>query len=162
MNLFPSLAISQDDMTNDREEPANKCMDPCETHCAEERENDDDSFRTALSSQHGVTFSDTLVSDVRERPRTLPEERATLFYQADEIRGFRQEYRLAIRQKLAARRKANSMASISPLNISSLQGLVVKANQFFSSVSKHGIGLTKALSEPPENDNVFVDTLYLF
>eukprot|EP00521_Asterionellopsis_glacialis_P006070 CAMPEP_0195280532 /NCGR_PEP_ID=MMETSP0707-20130614/166_1 /TAXON_ID=33640 /ORGANISM="Asterionellopsis glacialis, Strain CCMP134" /LENGTH=119 /DNA_ID=CAMNT_0040339281 /DNA_START=91 /DNA_END=446 /DNA_ORIENTATION=+ len=65
---------------------------------------DDNSFKTAEQSR--VRFSAELVTDVWERPKTPYSQRTVLFYQADEIRTFRQEYRNLIRQKLAAHRRA--------------------------------------------------------
>jgi hypothetical protein len=61
---------------------------------------DDDTVSTASLSDSSyeddkrVSFADTLVSDVWERPRTPPEEVSKLFFSSEETQRFRQEYRL--------------------------------------------------------------------
>jgi hypothetical protein len=61
---------------------------------------DDDTCSTAslsdssLEDDKRVSFADTLVSDVWERPRTPPEEVSKLFFSSEETQRFRQEYRL--------------------------------------------------------------------
>ena len=46
-----------------------------------------------------VTFNDSLVVDVRERPRTLQREKGSLFYTREDYRRFRCEYRIFLQSK---------------------------------------------------------------
>jgi hypothetical protein len=61
---------------------------------------DDDTASTAsmsdssLDDEKRVSFAETLVSDVWERPRTPPEDVSKLFFSSEETSRFRQEYRL--------------------------------------------------------------------
>merc|ERR1712125_157309 len=47
-----------------------------------------------------VTFNDSLVVDVRERPRTLRCEKGILFYNREDYRRFRFEYRTFLQSKI--------------------------------------------------------------
>eukprot|EP00559_Dactyliosolen_fragilissimus_P006786 CAMPEP_0184871482 /NCGR_PEP_ID=MMETSP0580-20130426/40745_1 /TAXON_ID=1118495 /ORGANISM="Dactyliosolen fragilissimus" /LENGTH=238 /DNA_ID=CAMNT_0027374147 /DNA_START=408 /DNA_END=1121 /DNA_ORIENTATION=- len=53
------------------------------------------SSETTISIDHGrrVTFASPLITEVRTRPRTLPEEVHNLFYSYEETQRFRQQYR---------------------------------------------------------------------
>merc|ERR1719414_11871 len=47
-----------------------------------------------MPSSKSVRFTENLISDVRYRPKTLPEDLRTLFYTYEETQRFRQEYRI--------------------------------------------------------------------
>lgn len=50
--------------------------------------------RSTSASRGSVTFATQLVTDVRTRPRTRPQDVKGLFYSCEETQRFRQEYRL--------------------------------------------------------------------
>ncbi|GFH51375.1 hypothetical protein CTEN210_07851 [Chaetoceros tenuissimus] len=63
------------------------------------------SFSSASSGERRVSWSDSLVTDIRTRERTRPEDVSLLFYSYEETQRFRQEYRLERRK--AAEEAAN-------------------------------------------------------
>lgn len=66
------------------------CEDCCEQSCT----SSSSSEISQVSSSKSVRFTKNLISDIRYRPRTLPEDLRTLFYTYEETQRFRQEYRL--------------------------------------------------------------------
>jgi hypothetical protein len=106
-----------------------------------------------------VSFSEELIADVWERPKTLPEDRHTLFYSGTEISNFRSEYRTLIRNKLAKRNaeftECQSAAPSSQSSLSLMVGYMQRAAHLVTG------SLLPSPQNPPETV-LLVDTLYIF
>ena len=61
---------------------------------------DTDSFSSTCSSMSTVSFAPSVVSEVRYRPRTSPEEKSDLFYTEAEYRQFRRDFLTGRRGRL--------------------------------------------------------------
>ena len=116
-------------------------------------------------AKKSVSFPYKIVSDVWERPKTLPEDRNTLFYTGAEIATFRREYRALVSIKIA-QQKAKVLPS---------QGIVLPTTYTLSLIlaflQKATIlaagSLLKSSPQPVSSHCqtetvLLVDTLYLF
>lgn len=123
-----------------------------------------------------VSFSDNLIRDVWERPKTTAEEKGLLFYTAREFALFRYEYRLFLRQALAISRakdeatasqqqqqqlkaashdQNNNNTGASPISSYSLSSWYERAKHIANSLSH-------VEHHQPMEAMLIVDTLYLF
>jgi hypothetical protein len=134
-------------------------------------DDDDDESDTDSVDVPGrrVSFSEELIQDVWERPRTTPEEKPLLFYSGKQIWEFRMEYRAIVRRRRALAK--NPMAGIpvtptsrpSKSSSSGLSGLLKKATQVATSISQSGHFLSLFAETIDSSDAMMVvDTLYLF
>lgn len=119
---------------------------------------DSSSISSASSSMRRVSFCEELISDVWERPKTPKEDCEFLFYQQSDYQTFRQDYRRALIQAVN-RAKKQQHKEDSYYVITYWAGWV---SQVVSAVKQEGINMSKALSQPPADTNVFVDTMYLY
>jgi len=78
------------------------------------------SCSSGKSARATVTFASVLVTEIRTRPRTRPEDVAALFYSCEETQRFRQEYRHERRgvqdEDLAASSGANEAKTVTLFN----------------------------------------------
>jgi hypothetical protein len=136
----------------------------------DDNDNDDDDESDSVTTRR-VSFSEQLVKDVWERPRTTPEEKLLLFYSGKQIWEFRMEYRAIVRRRRTPAKgipattptKAISSSSSSSSSSSGLSGLLKKATQVATFISQSGHSLS-LFAETVDNSDAMlvVDTLYLF
>eukprot|EP00541_Cyclophora_tenuis_P015054 CAMPEP_0116569218 /NCGR_PEP_ID=MMETSP0397-20121206/16171_1 /TAXON_ID=216820 /ORGANISM="Cyclophora tenuis, Strain ECT3854" /LENGTH=171 /DNA_ID=CAMNT_0004096757 /DNA_START=57 /DNA_END=572 /DNA_ORIENTATION=+ len=126
------------------------------SECCDNGELGRESQHHIAETSRRVQFASTLVSHVWERPRTLPDEKAELFYSGEDYQRFRIAFRELRRQRiLAARRQAQPFSFMS-----SLSGIAKKASVFASSFVKRDLTFSEDQRGP--DTVVLVDTLYLF
>lgn len=116
-------------------------------------------------AQKTVSFPENPISEIWERPKTLPEDRNGLFYTGAEINAFRREYRALVSDKIA-QRKAEMAASqgivLPPQNtlfliLTFLQKATILAT---GSLSRSSLQSTSCHCQT--ETVLLVDTLYLF
>ena len=87
------LNISQ---SNDIDDLSMLCDTRAPSACPSEVSDDDDIWsiesQSSSNKKKNVRFAEEIVSDVRTRPRTPPELVGSLFYNAEEISNFREQY----------------------------------------------------------------------
>lgn len=109
-----------------------------------------------------VSFSEQLIADVWERPKTLPEDKNTLFYSGTEISNFRSEYRTFIRNKVAQRKAELTERQLaSPSSHSSLSSLSLMVGYMRRAAHLVSGSLLTSPHNAPETV-LLVDTLYIF
>mmetsp|Transcript_17096 Transcript_17096/g.22929 ORF Transcript_17096/g.22929 Transcript_17096/m.22929 type:complete len:203 (-) Transcript_17096:120-728(-) len=115
-------------------------------------------------SDNKVNFPASLVSDVRERPRTAPEEKAKLYHSSADVKRFRQEARLVARARAEAARQRHLSKRSWTAGSSSLSSLLpVPLMGVVQTLTKPLVGvLQNEVHTDSSNSSMLVDSLYLF
>ena len=119
---------------------------------------------TSIDAPKRVRFAAELVSEVRERPRTLPEERSELFYSRREMHQFREELRQFRRQQAQLRRlhQIQQNGGVSPTtSLSSTSKSTSSILDMLYSTVKRNLFVSTDSNKTPDT-LLLVDTLYLF
>lgn len=107
--------------------------------------------------KRSVSFIESVVSEVRERPRTEQRDVSILYYSATDIRRFRTEYREMVRRRIAERQQHINLGTPPVAVSNTVTSFMKSAMQLVKSIA----GEAGIVAESSES-NIFVDTLYLF